>query len=169
MIRRPVATMAAAAALLLAGCGSSKSGLPRDIRCGHSSNGVLCLLAYAGEARIRDVIGYYSPTTSLAGDTWRLNLFGYDCNPARPGCRPTAQYPATARHTPPPVDGKCIAVLYDAGRRQCAARLATAYGTHGDWTGLPALPSATLAAHAWLCVSAQLLHRHGWHDQFPRA
>lgn len=110
-----------------------------------------------------------SPTTSRTGRIWRLGLLGYDCNPASAMCRPTAQYPASRRHAPPSVDGTCIAVLFDTGRPRCTSRLATAYASLGGFTGLPTLPSATLATHAWLCMSAQVAQRGGWHDQFARS
>lgn len=171
MIGRLVAALAAAV-LLLTGCGSGNSGLPDDTHCGHSANGVLCLKVLPGEnsSTIGDVIGYYSPTTSLKGKTWRLSLVRYDCDPvAGATCRPMAQYPGPARHTPPPVQGTCVAVLYDTGRRQCTTRLAAQYGSHADWAGLPRLPSTTLGSHAWLCMSAELAHGPRWQDQFARA
>lgn len=168
MIKR-LAGLLTGAVLALTGCGADNSGLPHDAHCGHSANGVLCMVVYAGNSKVRDVIGYYSPTTSLTGRTWRLDLLGYDCDPAGAACRPVVQYPTRARHAPPPVDGRCIAVLYDSGRQRCTNRLAAAYGSHADWAGLPGLPSAALAGHAWLCVSAQLAQRDRWHDQFARS
>jgi len=168
MIRR-LAGVLAGAVLALAGCGSDNSGLPRDAHCGHSTNGVLCVVVYTGNSTVRDVIGYYSPATSLRGRTWRLDLLGYDCDPATAACQPAVQYPARARQVPPPVDGHCIAVIYDGGHQRCTNRLAAAYGSHADWAGLPGLPSAALAGHAWLCVAAQLARSDGWHDAFPHS
>ena len=67
MIGRLIAALAAAV-LVLTGCGSSNSGPSRAHRCGQSTNGVLCVVVYAGHSRIYDVIGYYSPTSRLTGE-----------------------------------------------------------------------------------------------------
>ena len=168
MIGRLIAVLAAAV-LVLAGCGSSNSGPTRNVRCGQSTNGVLCVVVYAGQSRISDVIGYYSPATQLPGRTWRLNLLGYNCDPASPTCRPAAQYPARARHTPPLVNGTCTAVFYEAGQAKCTSRLASAYASDGVFAGLPTTRSTTLAAHGWICMSAQVAQRGGWRDQFAHS
>jgi hypothetical protein len=164
-----VGAVLVAGALALTACGSGRSGLPGDTECGHSSKGVVCVAVVTDASGVGDVIGYFSPATALAGRTWRLDLLRYGCDPGGTACRPAAQYPAAARRSPPPVDGSCIAVLYDSGRRQCTSRLAQAMATHGDWAKLPTLPSTTFAAHGWLCVSAQVARPDGWHDQFARS
>jgi hypothetical protein len=170
MIKRLVGALAVAV-LALSGCGSNNSGLPGDTRCGHSVNGVVCVVVLKADGpAVGDVIGYYSPAVSLTGRTWRLDLVRYNCDPAtRRTCRPAAQYPSATRHVPPPVDGSCIAVLYDSGRPNCTTRLAEEMATHDDWAGLPRLPSTALGAHTWLCVSAQLARGDGWHDEFGRS
>lgn len=164
-----ISAVLAAAALVLAGCRSGDLGLPGGTHCGHSAKGVVCVrIVTDATAGVGDVIGYFSPAASLAGRTWRLDLLRYDCDPvSRTACRPTAEYPARERRSPPPVDGRCIAVLYDSGRRHCTTRLAQAMASFGDWSGLPRLPSKTFAAHGWLCVSAQVARNGTWHNEFP--
>jgi hypothetical protein len=168
MIGRLVAAVAGVT-LMLAGCTSSNSGLSRDTSCGHSTHGALCVTVMADSSRVRDVIAYYTPVTSLVGKTWRLSLLRYPCNPAASRrCRPSAQYPARARSTPPPPGDTCLAQLYDSGRRRCAMRLAAAYGSFGDFDGLR-LPLITHDMNGWLCVSAQVAQGRGWRDQFARS
>lgn len=169
MIGRVICALAGAA-LVLAGCAPNHSDSANVTRCGHGPNGVVCVVVVHVGARVGDVIGYYSPAQSLAGDAWRLDLVRYNCDPSpSSACRPAAQYPARARHEPPPANSSCVAVLYDNGQRRCTTRLAEALGSLGDWAGLPTLPSATLATHTWLCVSAQVAQHGGWQNQFVRS
>ena len=169
MIGRRMSVLAGAA-LVLTSCASHGSSSPEVTHCGHSANGVVCIVVVLNGSRVGDVIGYYSPAQSLVGRSWRLELVRYGCDPAvSNSCRPEAEYPAPARHRPPPRDETCAAVVYDNGKRQCTTRLAEALGSVGDWAGLPSLPSATLARQSWLCVSAQLAQTSGWQDQFARS
>lgn len=159
-----------AAALMLTGCASaSRSGLADDTQCKHSPHGVVCVVVKTSNAGIADIIGYYSPAHSLTGRTWRLDLVRYDCDPGNGStCRPAAHYPGPSRSAPPPVDGSCIAVLYDTGSKRCTNRLAQAMASFGDWAGLDHLP-LRLTGTSWLCVTAQLRYGRAWQNEFPPA
>lgn len=169
----------AAAGLILlgvTGCSSSTAaptaarlGLP----CPAKPTGALCIRVLAHHLRVDDVIGYLASSEPvLTGQTWRLVLSTFPCDPglaARPRCAPTSAFPGPIRHGEPPAATSCrvpaggVVVTAPAG---CHDTLAQAMGSQGDWTGFDPLSTqdkpVTFNKPVWLCVSEQLLTSQGW-------
>jgi hypothetical protein len=169
VLRSSVATVALAACLMLAGCGSAGPRLSASLPCPAKPDGMLCIkvIHSSDRATVNDVVGYLASSgTSLSGKTWRLALNRYACDP-QSGCEPAATYPGPTRHGLPPEATSCRTVGGETvtAPAGCHDTLAQAMASLGDWAGFYGLAAGrpkTFGSRVWLCVAEQVMAGGSW-------
>lgn len=174
---------AATALVVCVGLASCSSSSPAVVRapnrqpCAAKPHGALCIKVFADGSSVHDVAGYLSATDSpLAGQSWRLVLTSYPCDPGTapvPRCALNATYPGPTRSGAPPLATSCRNTKTGAMTTTppgCHDTLAEEIGTHGDWSGFMTTgQTVTLAKRTWLCVSEQLRANGAWQQATGRS